>query len=261
MSLKAVNKISKNQIKKLRALHHKKGRREQGVFLVEGEKMVVELLAAKWNVVELYGSNDFFQKYSSLVELSGFSSWLCSEAELTQISSLTSNNAAVAVVSMKAESMVEPHSSSWILAIDGINDPGNLGTILRVADWYGISQVVCSLTTVELYNPKVIAASKGSFLRVAVRYQELAPFLAKRAEFSPIFGAYLEGEVVHQLTLTQLGGVIVVGNEAQGISEQLAPYITRKITIPSFGGGAESLNVAMASAIICDNLQRLSQGC
>ncbi|MDX1677796.1 RNA methyltransferase, partial [Arsukibacterium sp.] len=143
----------------------------------------------------------------------------------------------------------------WTLVLDNINDPGNLGTIIRVADWYGIEHILCSPDTADCYNPKVIAAAKGSFLRVQLHYQPLADALSHAS--MPVYGAYLGGDNVHRLKLSAAGGYIVLGNEANGISDTIGGLVSQKITIPSFGS-AESLNVGIAAAVICDNLLRLS---
>lgn len=250
--------LSKNQAKNLRALHRKKARREQGLFLVEGEKVVAELLASSWQIDSLYATPEFIGAYQGLIKQAGVVLVECSAAELTAVSTLVSNSAALALVKMP-EPTLKPLDTeqAWILALDGINDPGNLGSLLRIADWYGIGQVVCSPTTAEVYNPKVITASKGSFLRVAVSYQPLGAFFNQLPANTAILGAYLEGESIHQLKASPSGGVILLGSEAQGISQELALRVTRKITIPAFGA-AESLNVGVAAAVICDNLKRLS---
>lgn len=248
--------LSKNQAKSLRALHRKKTRRELGLFLVEGEKVVAELLASNWQVESLYATAEFINAYKNLIKQTNVLLLECSAEELTSVSTLVSNTAALAVVKTP-EQKFKPleGSKAWVLALDGINDPGNLGSLLRIADWYGIEQVVCSPTTAELYNPKVITASKGSFLRIAVSYQPLDTFFNQLPANTEVLGAYLEGESIHDLQPNPQGGVILLGSEAQGISDELSARITRKITIPAFGA-AESLNVGVAAAVICDNLKR-----
>lgn len=251
--------LSKNQAKNLRALHRKKARREQGFFLVEGEKVVAELLAASnWQVQSLYATAEFVTAYQGLIKQAGVVLVECTAVELTSVSTLVSNSAALAVVKTP-EPFLKPlgDEQAWVLALDGINDPGNLGSLLRIADWYGIEQVVCSPTTAEVYNPKVITASKGSFLRVAVSYQPLDVFFSQLPANTAVLGAYLEGESIHHLEVCPVGGVILLGSEAQGISQDLAKNVTQKITIPAFGS-AESLNVGVAAAVICDNLKRLN---
>jgi|AntRauTorckE6833_2_1112554.scaffolds.fasta_scaffold16790_2 TrmH family RNA methyltransferase len=250
--------ISKNQAKTLRALHKKKYRHEYQQFLVEGEKSVMELLDSGWPLLHLFASEEFLREHASLV--AGISGKVTPAAasELTQLGTLVSNHSALAIVQMPENPTLSWQSGEWLLALDQINDPGNLGTIVRIADWYGISKVICSPGTADLYNPKVITASKGSFLRVQVSYQPLEPFLETLPEHTPVLGAFLEGESIHQLQLAKPGhgGVLVMGSEAQGISRALAASIRQKITIPAYGT-AESLNVGVATAILCDNLRRL----
>lgn len=249
--------LSKNQLKHLRALHRKKERRELGQFLVEGEKMVVELLASNWPVISLFATPAFLQQQATLLQQQpGLQPVVCSPETLAQAGTLASNNAALAVARSCESASGQWQPGEWLLALDRINDPGNLGSLLRIADWYGIRQVVCSPDTAELYNPKTLAASKGSFLRVDTRYQPLPDFFDALPPNTEILGAYLGGESIHDLPLQGRGGVLLLGSEAQGIHPALASRVTRRITIPAFGS-AESLNVGMAAAIICDNLRRL----
>lgn len=248
--------LSKNQAKKIRSLHRKKIRREQQLFLVEGEKMVAELLASPWPIHSLYVTEHFLEKYHSAITHKGAEPMLATDSDLAAAGTLASNNAAIAIVSMPAAAAAPGVENQWTLVLDSINDPGNLGALLRIADWYGISHIVCSPNTAELYNPKVISASKGSFLRVNVSYTELGEFLQALPANTTVLGAYLEGASLHTFTPPNQGGVLIMGSEAHGISPALASYITHPITIPAFGH-AESLNVAVATAVICDNLQRI----
>lgn len=245
--------LSKAQAKRIRALHRKKIREQEGIFLVEGGKVVQELLASDWRIDGLYATQEFYDAHRALVEERGVNPTLCTSEELTKISTLRSNNAALALVDIPPPTT--PTLDAWTLVLDDINDPGNLGAMLRIADWYGVPEVVCSLQTVEWTNPKVIAASKGSFLRVKVHSTPLDAFFERTQGTLPVFGAYLDGESIHTLQNTPARGMLVMGNEAHGISPSLEPYITRRITIPSFGH-AESLNVGVATAVILDNLRR-----
>lgn len=246
--------LSKNQTKRIRALHRKKIRHEQNLFLVEGEKITVELLESDWPIDSLYITEGFAQRYSALITKKGINPIYATDAELTAAGTLVSNNAALAIVAMP-QPATAPTLDGWVLALDRINDPGNLGALLRIADWYGISRIICSPDTADCYNPKVINASKGSFLRVAVNYQDLSAYLQALPQNTPILGAYLAGESVHHSIPSQNCGVVVMGSEAHGIHRSLAGLITHPITIPAFGA-AESLNVAVATAVICDNLRR-----
>jgi RNA methyltransferase, TrmH family len=248
--------ISQKWSKLIRGLQHKKQRKIERCFIVEGEKAVLELLASNWQVKALFATERFLQQHKEAVaSLSLVQS--CSAEELVKVGTFTSNDAALAVVAMPGAQVFSLAEPAWVLVLDQINDPGNLGSIIRIADWYGIQHIVCSPNTADVYNPKVVAAAKGSFLRVNLYYQDLAPILQQQQQ--PVFGAYLGGESVHGLALSQPGGFIVMGNEANGISADLSDCITRRITIPAYGA-AESLNVGIATAIICDNLCRLSVG-
>jgi len=250
--------ISKNQAKLLRALHKKKHRREEQKFLVEGEKSVLELLTSGWPLDQLFASEAFIQQHADLLADCPKKITQATAAELTQAGTLVSNQSALAIAEIPQNVSLNYEPGEWLLVLDQINDPGNLGTILRIADWYGINKVICSPNTAELYNPKVIAASKGSFLRVQVSYQPLDVYLQSLPEQTPILGAFLEGACIHQLQLDKptQGGLVVMGSEAQGISQEVAQQIKHRVTIPAFGG-AESLNVGVATAILCDNLRRL----
>ncbi|HBN89108.1 MAG: RNA methyltransferase [Alteromonadaceae bacterium] len=246
--------ISNKWLKLIKSLHLKKYRKAEQLFFVEGEKAVLEVLASDWQVSALFATEHFLQQHETVVAKAELVQQ-CSSDELIKAGTFSSNDAALAVVKIPASTGFTAHRSGWVLVLDQVNDPGNLGTIIRIADWYGIKHIVCSPDTADCYNPKVIAAAKGSFLRVQLHYQPLPALLATST--LPVYGAYLGGESVHSLTLTENGGFIVLGNEANGISAELEDTISRKITIPAFGQ-AESLNVGIAAAVICDNLLRLS---
>lgn len=246
--------ISQKWSKLIKSLHLKKFRKAEQLFFVEGEKAVLEVLASGWSVKALFGTTDFLDRHPAAAVAAEFSQ-PCSATELEQVGTFISNNAALAVVALPHYAPFAEQPGEWVLVLDQINDPGNLGTIIRVADWYGVRQIICSTDTVDAFNPKVIASAKGSFLRVQLHYQCLPTLLSQVQQ--PVFGAYLGGSSVHQLQLAQRGGFVVLGNEANGIRAELAPLITQQITIPTFGD-AESLNVGIASAIIMDNLLRLS---
>tara|TARA_R110002126_G_scaffold75469_3_gene188313 strand:- start:4495 stop:5241 length:747 start_codon:yes stop_codon:yes gene_type:complete len=246
--------ISSKWAKLIKSLHLKKYRKAEQMFFVEGEKAVLEVLASGWPVRALFATDAFIKQHPQTANATGLLQQ-CSSEELVKVGTFSSNDAALAVVDIPQWPAFSANAASWTLVLDNINDPGNLGTIIRIADWYGIKHILCSPDTADCYNPKAIAAAKGSFLRVQLHYLPLAEALAHAN--MPVYGAYLGGDNVHQLTLEQAGGYIVLGNEANGISEELEQVISRKITIPAFGG-AESLNVGIAAAVICDNLHRLS---
>lgn len=243
--------ISKSNAKFIKSLQLKKYRKVEQAFLVEGAKSVLETLKSDFEVlaaattVNFLNDNDELSQVNTIYEVN--------ERELSALGTFKSNNTALLVVKMKPN---VPFSikKGFTLALDDINDPGNLGAIIRIANWYGIQNIVASEDTVDLYNPKVIAASKGSFNRVNLYYTDLEKYL--KTENKPTFGALMEGESIHNIQLPDTG-IIVMGNEANGISSKIQEYIHHKVTIPKFGQ-AESLNVAMATAIICDNVMRVS---
>ncbi|HAS8400740.1 TPA: RNA methyltransferase [Vibrio vulnificus] len=240
--------ISKNQLKLLRALGHKKQRKALGLFLVQGEKNVLELANSTLKVKQVFATAEFLQHHA--VELAGYECIEASLDDLTKASTLVSNNAAIAVVEIPA--IETPKAQGLMIALDGVSDPGNLGTIIRVADWYGIKHIIASIDCADPYNPKTISATMGSFGRVQVSLVDLPSYL-EQANL-PIYGAFLEGESVHK-TAFSAQGILLMGSESHGVREQASKFVTDKITIPAFGG-AESLNVAMATGIILDNIRR-----
>ena len=238
--------LSKNEIKEIRALGQKKFRDERGLFVVEGEKLVEEALRSGFEIVGLYRTED-----------------IGAEA-MSRISQLTHPSPALAVIRQPAPAKAAPALSpdELVLALDGIRDPGNLGTILRIADWFGIRQVLASEDTVEVFNPKVVQATMGAIFRVRVHYCRLARVLGCPAgpgmTAVPVYGTFLEGDNIYEADLTR-GGVLLMGSEANGISPEVAATVTRKLFIPPFPTGAhtsESLNVAVATAIACSEFRR-----
>jgi len=244
--------LSKNDIKIIKSLQNKKYRKTYGLFTVEGEKNVVELIQAGWAIQRLVISERFAQKYPSLLASVKQPVDIVSETQLGELGHLESNHAALAVVSMTDRSKEQPDTGKSMLVLCNVQDPGNLGTIIRTADWFGIDQIVCSPVTVEWFNPKVIQATMGAFIRVKVFYQELEPFLKTIRQ--PIVAADLHGSTIYDYRF-QDPSVILMGSESHGIPEELSTYITDRLTIPSFGE-TESLNVAIATGIFCYALRK-----
>ncbi|MCO7188337.1 MULTISPECIES: RNA methyltransferase [unclassified Pseudoalteromonas] len=240
--------LSKNQQKLLRALAQKKYRKQHGLYLVQGAKNVQELLNAGKPVKQIFACADFIADNRTLLEPHELV--LCDEAELSKVSTLVSNNAAIAIA--ETEPQAELNTNGLVLALDDVSDPGNLGTIIRVADWYGLNQIVLSEQCADHLNPKVISATMGSFARVDVIRTDLCTLL--KTYDGPVYGAFLEGQSVHTTSFATRG-ILVMGSESHGISAAVAEHINQPITIPAFGG-AESLNVAMATGIILDNMKR-----
>ncbi len=246
--------FTKNQAKLIKSLHEKKNRSELGLFLVEGEKSVSELLDSDFEIDFLLATADFFDKYGKEIREKTNSYEIVNQNEIEKVGTFETNDSALAIVKQKTNKPLEIKGDEIVIALDEVKDPGNLGTIIRIADWYGIKNIVVSKETVDFYNPKVITATKGSFSRVNIFYTDLKDFLSARK--LPALGAFLNGENIHE-TKFPSGGIIVMGNESNGISKKIEKFITKKITIPSYGK-AESLNVAVATAIILDNWKRKS---
>ena len=244
---------SKATIQFVRSLHQKKNRQQEGLFLVEGAKSVQEVLASSFRVEQLLATDAFLADNAGLIQPQRCRLDPATPDDLTRMGTLESNNAAIAVVQMHPNTPLALAPDAWTLVLDDIRDPGNLGTILRIADWYGIDTILCSATTADVYNPKVISASKGSFTRIQWWYGDLETVLKTTRQ--PIFGAFLNGDDVHQANFGAAGGLLVLGNEANGIGPAIESLVTRRITIPRYGR-AESLNVGIATAVILDNLRR-----
>lgn len=244
--------LSKARIKFIKSLQLKKYRKQEQCFVVEGAKSVQELLRSDFEIEQLLMTEEFIQHNSNI--LSGFRGEIIEvkPAELVDLGDYSTNDAALAVVHMKPNEAPAISKDGFILMLDDIRDPGNLGTIIRTADWYGIKGIVASNETADVYNSKVIQSSMGSFIRVKVFYTDLEKYLSNNS--LPVLGTFLNGENAHAVAFGS-AGIIVVGNEANGISKEVERFITKRITIPRFGH-AESLNAAIATAVICDNIRR-----
>lgn len=240
--------LSKNQKKYINSLKQKKHRMNCPVFIVEGTKMVGELLQSDFEIEAIYATSSWITQH----EIAGVEVNDITEKELASISSLTTSNEVLAVVKQRND--VEIDTSGLTIALDNIQDPGNLGTIIRIADWFGITNIICSTDCVDVYNPKVVQATMGSIFRVNITYTNLSDFFKKNNHLK-VYGALLDGNNVYQEQLTKQEAVLLMGNESKGISDELLPYITNKITIPSFGK-AESLNVSAATAVLCSEFKR-----
>ncbi len=246
--------ISKAKARFIKSLQVKKYRQAEQCFIVQGAKAVKETLSSGFTVLTVAGTKEFMKSLSG--SLAGRSGELIevTEDDLAVIGSMEANNAALAVVRMKTPVKPVLPEDEYTLVLDDIRDPGNLGTIIRTADWYGVRNIIASPETTDVYNPKVINATMGSFIRVNLFYTPLEEMLALSTQ--PVLGAFLDGEDVHQMKFEK-GGLLVIGNEARGISPSVEKKIQRRITIPRTGG-AESLNASVATAIILDNISRQS---
>ena len=238
--------VSKNQIKLITSLQQKKYRKLHQLFIAEGKKVINELLDADFELVSLFVTEEtIFEKHIPYT--------LITEAELKKISALTTANDCLAV--FKIKEIVTKNEDELVLALDSVRDPGNMGTIIRLCDWFGIKKIICSNETVDIYNPKVVQATMGSIARVNVIYTDLTSYLSQSN--SSIYGTFMEGSTIYELNLPKKG-IIVMGNEANGISRSIEKLITQKISIPRFGTiqATESLNVATATAIILSEFKR-----
>ncbi len=237
--------LSKSQIKLITSLKQKKYRLQHGFFVVEGIKTIKELLQSNLTLHKLYTTETF--------NIDAKDEILISEADLKRISFLSTPNKALAI--FKIPTPIPVSTNGLILVLDAIRDPGNLGTIIRLCDWFGIVDLVCSKETVDCFNPKVIQATMGSITRVNISYLDLVDFLNEIE--TPIFGAFMEGKNVYSKQMPEQG-VLVMGNEANGISKEVEAIINEKISIPRFGDlqATESLNVATATAILLSEFRR-----
>lgn len=241
--------ISKAKVKYIKSLQIKKYRKLHGEFVVEGAKSVLELLRSDFQISSLYLTGDFLKKYGNEVKSVQTEVFEVKQNELEELGTFSSNNAALAVAKVKENKPLHLEGSEYILVLDEIKDPGNLGTIIRIADWYGIGKIVCSTDSAEVYNPKVISSTMGSFTRIHLYYCDLKEYLNKNLN-ATVYGALLEGTDIHKVDFTK-SGYLIMGNESSGISAELIPLITQQVSIPR-KGHAESLNVSVATGIICD---------
>jgi TrmH family RNA methyltransferase len=240
--------ISKSQTKLITSLHQKKYRDQTGLFVAEGPKVIAELLDEGLKLHWLFTTVDS--------QVTNDNNFQITETELKKISFLKTANTSLAVFEKpKPQSLQD---SGLIVALDAIRDPGNLGTIIRLCDWFGVQQILCSEDTADCFNPKVVQATMGSLARVQVHYLSLLDFFNKTK--LPIYGGFMDGKNVYSEEL-QKEGIVLVGNEANGISAELTQKITHKITIPRFGKiqKTESLNVATATAILLSEFRRFTE--
>jgi TrmH family RNA methyltransferase len=254
--------LSKNKIKYIQSLARKKNREAEQVFLVEGDKMVAEALQSSFSVRLLCATGEFLAGNRQIARKTEVIE--ATTDEIRKASLLQSPQHALAVVEMPQTEFDPPALKNKLsLALDFIQDPGNMGTIIRLSDWFGIEHILCSENTVDCYNPKVIQASMGAIFRVKVHYLDLAQSLkALGQEGLPVYGAFLEGKNIYTQPL-DAKGVLVMGNEGNGISPEVEAVITDKIHIPSFASndaGSESLNVSMATAVCLSEFRRRSIG-
>lgn len=239
--------VSKNQIKWITSLQLKKYRLENQLFIAEGVKVIQELLQSNFVLEDLFATEEVFNSFSVNNKM------VVTEAEMKKITALSSPSSCLAVFQMPKETKIS--NQGLIVALDDIRDPGNLGTIIRLCDWFGIEQMICSKETVDVFNPKVVQATMGSLARVNIQYLDIQEFISNSS--LPIFGTFMDGNNIYSEDLAN-DGIIIFGNEANGISAEIEKLVTNRIAIPRFGKlqKTESLNVATATAIILSEFCR-----
>ena len=239
--------LSKSRITLITSLKQKKYRLQHQLFVVEGIKTIREFLNSSYVLDHLY-TTEPFENVSNEFQT------ILTEKELKKVSFLKNTNSALAV--FKIETFSDIDETKLLVGLDDIRDPGNLGTIIRLCDWFGVTDLICSENTVDCYNPKVIQATMGSLTRVNVSYLNLENYLLNISV--PVFGTFMKGANLYKNNESTETGIVVLGNEANGISENIEKIITHKITIPKFGKiqQTESLNVAMATSIVLSEFKR-----
>ena len=244
--------LTKKEILRLKKLQQKAHRSKLRLFVVEGKSSVFTFLKAGYKPQYLLATPSFIAENPELSEAYHSTLHSIDNDRLAQISSLKSTSPIMLITQQPTVSLPLPDPQHHVLLLDDIQNPGNLGTIIRIANWYGLHHIVASPTTVDCYNPKVVQASMGSLAHVTLHYAPLLPYIKEAKKRGiPVTGALLQGQNLHKTTLPK-AGCLIIGNEAHGISKALIDEITLPITIPRFGE-SESLNAAIATAIICDH--------
>jgi TrmH family RNA methyltransferase len=252
--------LGKTKLRYIVALRKKKVRDEENLFVIEGDKLVGEFLRSDFRIISLVAKPEFISGLSPH-DLNRIEEVIqVSYEELKKVSSLSTPHNALAVIRMpRYDFLIESISNKLSLALDFVQDPGNFGTIIRAAAWFGVENIICSGNCVDLYNPKVIQASMGAILNVKVYYLDLVTAINSASEIGiPVFGTLLDGESIYSHNLDNRG-IIVLGNESKGISDELMPFIKTRLTIPKFSevtDGIESLNVGMAASIVLSEFAR-----
>ena len=231
--------ISKSDIKLIRSLERKRERDETGLFIAEGEKIVNELINSGWIVEKIFYKDDIGDELMS------------------RISRLSSPSPVLAVVKQPLISEpLSPVKGKRYLALDSVKDPGNMGTIIRIADWYGIEGIFCSEDCVDIYNPKVVQSSMGSIFRMKIKYTSLVKLIEESRNLTDVYGTFLNGDNIYEISFPE-SAIIIMGSESFGISSDVGNLTDKRISIPTFNKkGAESLNVAIATAIVCSEFRR-----
>ena len=245
--------LSKSQISFIKSLHQKKYRKENGLFLVEGIKSIREFISSDYQIDTIYYNKEQYQYLPKLP--ANINLFEVNNAELSKISTLQTPQGFLALVKIPETKNIAKKDlkNKFTLVLDGVQDPGNMGTIIRTADWFGFENIICSIDTVEAYNPKTVQATMGSLARIKIFYEDLPAFLTQVD--IPVFGALLDGNSIYE-TKWREEGLIVLGNEGKGITAEVIKKINHPVTIPRIGA-AESLNVAVSAAIFCTEIVRV----
>ena len=238
--------LSKGQLKELRRFRQSKCCKEEGLFVVEGEKMAAEALASGWPIRTVCATEAWMSSHLHTTSCDQW--WTVSDSELEQLSLMRTPNTVWMLVKRSTADVSCLKSVDITLVLDHIQDPGNMGTLIRTADWFGIRHIVCSHDTVDCYNPKVVQSTMGGIFRTKVTYTDITEWLSHCG--TPVYGAVLGGENLTRQTLLTKPCALVIGNESKGICPTVAQQLTQQLTIPNIGGTAESLNAASAAAIL-----------
>lgn len=249
--------ISKNQIKYVHQLELKKFRKQEGLFIAEGHKVVGDLLRAGFTPHQIFAVQDWITDNSSQFSVLDSQLYEVNLEELTRLSLLQHPQQVLALFPIPDEQTIPSPKNTLSILLDNVQDPGNLGTIIRIADWFGIDTIYCSLGTVDAWNPKVVQATMGSIARVHIKYVDPQLLFDSLPDKFPVYGTFLDGDNIYTQQLSQQG-IIVMGNEGNGISDAVRSRVTHKLLIPDFhkGDTADSLNVAIATAITCSEFRR-----
>ncbi|MBQ2392931.1 MAG: RNA methyltransferase [Alistipes sp.] len=242
--------MTKAEIQLVRSLQDKRSRDEEQLFVAEGEKLISEIGSSSLRIRKIFALEGLFD---------GPETEVVSRKDMERLSLLKTPSKALALVEQPHYPLPRPSAERLMLALDEVQNPGNLGTIIRLADWFGIEEIICSKNSADCFNPKVVQATMGAILRVRVHYVDLPDFLRQAAEAgTPLYGTFLEGDNLYDAPITK-GGIVVMGNEGRGVSEEVANLISHRLFIPPYPADSrtsESLNVAMATGIICAEFRR-----
>ena len=242
--------MTKAEIQLVRSLQDKRSRDEEQLFVAEGEKLISEIGSSSLRIRKIFALEGLFD---------GPQTEVVSRKDMERLSLLKTPSKALALVEQPHYPLPRPSAERLMLALDEVQNPGNLGTIIRLADWFGIEEIICSKNSADCFNPKVVQATMGAILRVRVHYVDLPDFLRQAAEAgTPLYGTFLEGDNLYDAPITK-GGIVVMGNEGRGVSEEVANLISHRLFIPPYPADSrtsESLNVAMATGIICAEFRR-----